>query len=152
MRNVGNFDAIEKQIRHAKKIWQRLLFNSVEASAQGFAVFVRTFFRNRCKELASRIEEAASTACEVGHGIAKLEINVRSHEVRQSTGRVVFARRTCALKPLQDGFVDRPESVRLFRIREVAFIDHLKDLVDQHAVLHVVVNVFKDQLHNTLKL
>ena len=150
MADVGFVDAVQKQVRDAKEVGKRLLLDPEEGVAQKLTVLIGAGRGLGLQHASGGIEEAARTAGEVRHHVARLQANVRGHEVGERARRVVLASGTRALEFAQDRFVDEAEGVRLFRVAEVELVDEHHQLVELNAVLHVVVDVFEDRLHHAL--
>ena len=72
------------------------------------------------------------------------------HELRDGAGRIELTGGASALQFFEDGLVNLTEGVALLIIGEIQLVDHVDDLAQQYAVLHVLVGVGKGGLHDGL--
>ena len=146
--DVGRVDAVEQQVGDAEDVGKLLLLDAVDAA--GILLLIVGGLDLRLQLVQEACDEAARAAGQIRHGLADLRLDHLRHELRHRAGRVEFARGTGELQLVQQRFVDFPESVDFVIIIEVQLVDHVDDLPQQHAVLHVVVGVLEHGLHDGL--
>ena len=95
-------------------------------------------------------DKATGAAGKICHRFSDLGLDHLRHKVGDGAGRIELTGGTCALQLLQNGLVNLPEGVAFLVVAEVELVDHVDDLPQQHAVLHVVVGIGKGGLHDCL--
>ena len=146
--DLGDVEVVEEHVGDAEHVGELLLLDAVDGGAVFLAVLRRLDLRFELLEPAR--DEAAGAAGEVGHRLADLRGDHLRHEIGDGAGRVELACGARALKLLEDRLVDFAEGVALLVVGEVEVVDHVHDLAEEDAVLHVVVGVGEGGLHDGL--
>ena len=148
MEHLRDVQVVQEHVRDAEHVGELLLLDAVDGVAVGLAVFRRLDLALQFLKPAR--DEAAGAAGEVRHLLADLGLDHLRHEVGDGAGRVELAGGARALQFLQDGLVDFPEGVAFLVVGKVEAVDHVHDLAEEDAVLHVVVGVREGRLHDGL--
>ena len=137
---------MEQKIRDAEHIGKLLFFDAVD----GIAVFLRIggALHLLLQLLQPANDKATGAAGKVRHGLTDLRLNHLCHKVGNSTRSIKLASAACALQFLQNRFVNLTEGMAFLIVGKVKFVNHIDDLAEQDAVLHIVIGVSKGGLHD----
>ena len=146
--HLGHIQPMKQKVGHAEHIGELLFLDAVDGIAVSFLVLCG--FHLLVQLLQPADDKAAGAAGKVGHGLADFGADDLRHEIRNCAGRIKLTGGTGALQLLQDGLVNLAEGVAFLIVAEVQVVDHVDDLPQQYAVLHVVVGIGKGGLHDGL--
>lgn len=121
--DARRIDVVEKHVRHAQEVRQRLLLDAEDGLVEESAV--TDALHLRLQHLQGRGQESARTTSEVRDMLAQFRREHLDDEVRVGTGRIELAGRSGGLKFLQNRLVDFTESVAILVFVEVDLVDDL---------------------------
>ena len=139
---------VEQQVGDAQHIGELLFFDAIDGIPVLFGVGGALHLLLQLLQPAD--EKTAGAAGKVGHLLSDLGADHLGHKVRDGPGRVEFTGRTGTLQFFQNGLIDLAEGMTLLIVTKVQVVNHIKDLSQQHAILHVLVGVGKHGLNNGL--
>ena len=146
MHHHGGIYVVKEQVGDAKHVGELLLLDTIDRLRVGFLVLGSGDLFIKCIEPAG--DEATRTTSEVSHLFTHLRINNLGHEVGQSTRCIELTCRACRLHFFQDGLVYFTKGVALLVITQIQLVNDIDYLTKQHAILHVLIGIFKGCTHD----
>ena len=146
--DAGVVQVVQQKVGDAEHIGELLFLDAVDRAGPGRLIGGGLHLPAQLLEPAH--QKAAGAAGKVGHLLADARADHPGHKVGDGAGRVELARRARALQLLQDRLVNFPKGVALLVVAQVQLVDHVDDLPQQDAVLHVGIGVGKDALDDGL--
>lgn len=144
MVDARRIDVVEKHVRHAQEVRQRLLLDAEDGLVEESTV--TDALHLWLQHLQGRGQEPTRTTGEVRDMLAQFRREHLDDEVRVGTGRIELAGRSGGLKFLQNRLVDFAEGVAILVFVEVDFVDDLTGGKGDNRHLTVVTSLFKDAL------
>ena len=142
--DARRIDVVEKHVRHAQEVRQRLLLDAEDGLVEESAV--TDALHLWLQHLQGRGQEPTRTTGEVRDMLAQFRREHLDDEIRVGTGRIELAGRSGGLQFLQNRLVDFAEGVAILVFVEVDLVDDLTGGKGDNRHLTVVTSLFKDAL------